>query len=287
MSNYRNKKENDFILEVYDLDTEANRFLLKLGFDYGSAEVGIAIKSFFRSNNFVNFCPYCNLTETFFSANGGRIATIHELDHFFDKTRYPLLACSFFNLVPSDSTCNGAANKGSIQFTDEYHLNPYIAGFGRSMTFEPIMVGKIVVGIHLNIEVGKGTALRKQLLGSSEEINESDMGNNTHKEGNINVFMIRTKYSHRQSKAQEVINDVNKVNNGMRALNKILIKISGLDLDQVYLNWYKETIKTPFHEKDFNDRAYSKFNRDIHDFYYNNLDKMSRNDYIRNLILEY
>lgn len=278
------KKENDRILTQYNLDTPANRYFIKRGFDYSSPDVGDAIKSFFRSNNFVHFCPYCNITETLYSSSGGRAATTHQLDHFFDKARFPLLACSFFNLIPSDGTCNGSDNKGTIQFTDEYHLNPYIAGFGKNLLFEPILRGRDVKAVRLNITVAKGTRLRQQLLGSTEEIMEYNMGNNEHKEGNINVFMIKTKYSNRQSQAQDVLNDIYKVDNGMRSIKKILGRISGLDLDKTYMAWYNATIKTPFKEESFNDRAFSKFNRDIHDYYYYNLDKRVRNNYIRSLI---
>lgn len=54
----------------------------------------------------VNVCPYCNRNYILnFNINKKNNATA-QLDHFFDKKSYPYLAVSFYNLVPSCSTCN-------------------------------------------------------------------------------------------------------------------------------------------------------------------------------------
>jgi hypothetical protein len=277
------KTNNDQLLSKHSLDNHISRGFLKFGFDYSNSGVGNAIKAFFRENNFVKVCPYCNITETEYYALDGRAATTHQLDHFFDKDRFPLLACSFFNLIPSDSTCNGSDNKGTIEFTDEYHLNPYIAGFGKNVLFEPVLNKEKVTAIRLNIPVAKGTALRRQLLGITEEITETNKGDNEHKKGNVNVFMINTKYNRRLDEAQDVLNDIYKVDNGMRSIQKLLEKIHVLNMGEAYEEWYRSSIKTPFEGKKFSDRPFSKFNRDIHDFYYHE-DTKPRNNFIRELI---
>ncbi|WPU66637.1 hypothetical protein [Peredibacter starrii] len=49
-------------------------------------------------------CPYCNKTQI---ENRQNIrARSSQLDHFFDKDKYPFFALSFFNLVPACSSCN-------------------------------------------------------------------------------------------------------------------------------------------------------------------------------------
>lgn len=54
----------------------------------------------------INVCPYCNRNYILnFNINTENKATA-QLDHFFDKKSYPYLAVSFYNLVPSCSTCN-------------------------------------------------------------------------------------------------------------------------------------------------------------------------------------
>jgi len=280
------KSENDRLLNKYNLKTEYEQYILKRGFDYWLGAVSDLIKQFFRSNNFVKFCPYCNLTEVEYNTTErGSGATTHQLDHFFDKDRYPLLACSFFNLVPSDGTCTGQTNKGSINFTDEFHLNPHRGGFVNEFVFKPILKGKKVKEIGYSIRAEKGCSIRKQMFGSYEELYEDRDTTKNHEKGNVNVFTLYSKYKGRTKKAQFVIDDLAKADKGTRAIKKFLnkMKMTKKDSNHAYKSWYERTIKTSFDSKDFNDEAYSKFNRDIHDYYYEN-DSKPRNEYIRNLI---
>jgi len=268
------------LLDKYKLNDNSSKYLLSLAFDYSNSDINNSIKKFFRKNNFVKFCPYCNINEVLhIETQGGKSATGHQLDHFFDKASYPLLACSFFNLIPSDSNCNGPTNKGSITFTDKFHLNPYIDGFRDRVVFEPVFLGNKIKEIQIKISALRGTDIRKQLLGSSEEINEDDIGNNFHKEGNVNVFKILSRYRGRVDLAEFVLNDILKAENGIPAIQNFLDLMTDLDKKDNYIKWYESTIKTPFHERDFNNRGYSKFNRDIHDFYYQ-LDINRRSEYI-------
>lgn len=278
------KEKNSKIVTKYNLENERNFYLLKLAFDYEIDSVSSVIRDFFRSNNFVKYCPYCNLVEVNYSStDGGRSATTHQLDHFFDKATHPLLSYSFFNLIPSDYTCN-CTNKGTIEFTDEYHLNPYIDGFAKKMVFKPILCGKKVDRIDVEIRAKRGTQIRKQMLGSTEEINEDVRSDGKHKEGNVNVFTLITKYKNREEEAQDVLDSIYKVDKGMRAIKRLLDTMRGVDINEVYKKWYKSDIKTPFEENKFNTKALSKFNRDIHDYYYNQIDSNPRNNYIRKMI---
>jgi len=53
----------------------------------------------------LNSCPYCNRNYTFVVDNeNGKLRP--EIDHFYPKSKYPFLAMSFFNLIPSCSICN-------------------------------------------------------------------------------------------------------------------------------------------------------------------------------------
>jgi len=50
-------------------------------------------------------CPYCNRNYIFIvDENTGRLRP--EIDHFFPKSKYPYLAMSFYNLIPSCQICN-------------------------------------------------------------------------------------------------------------------------------------------------------------------------------------
>ncbi|MFP9114441.1 hypothetical protein ACLI1A_10900 [Flavobacterium sp. RHBU_3] len=70
-------------------------------------------------------CTYCNriYTKTVISDSGKKI-TRPTFDHWFPKSEYPLLALSFYNLIPSCSVCNSGV-KGSTPFDLSTHFHPY------------------------------------------------------------------------------------------------------------------------------------------------------------------
>jgi hypothetical protein len=70
-------------------------------------------------------CVYCNriYTKTVIS-NSGKKITRPTFDHWFPKSDYPLLALSFYNLIPSCSVCNSGV-KGSTLFSIATHFHPY------------------------------------------------------------------------------------------------------------------------------------------------------------------
>jgi len=82
-------------------------------------------KNYFYSGNvFIQnlglyVCPYCN-RNTIYSINNGENRT-SELDHYYPKSKYPFLALSFYNLVPSCKVCN----KIKLDNDDKEYINPY------------------------------------------------------------------------------------------------------------------------------------------------------------------
>lgn len=70
-------------------------------------------------------CVYCNriYTKTVISYCGKKI-TRPTFDHWFPKSDFPLLALSFYNLIPSCSVCNSGV-KGSTAFSLSTHFHPY------------------------------------------------------------------------------------------------------------------------------------------------------------------
>ena len=83
----------------------------------------------------INVCPYCNINPTYtvITENGKKI-TRPEFDHFYDKDTYPILALSFYNLIPSCHTCN-ATLKGQESFSNLTHINPYSESFDKVAKF--------------------------------------------------------------------------------------------------------------------------------------------------------
>lgn len=81
-----------------------------------------------------NTCTYCNRLYTITINNKDEKTGKHndlnritrpQFDHWFSKSRYPLLALSFYNLIPSCNVCNSSL-KGDANFSLDTHLHPYI-----------------------------------------------------------------------------------------------------------------------------------------------------------------
>ena len=84
----------------------------------------------------INVCPYCNINSTYtVIKEDDKKITRPEFDHFYDKATHPILALSFYNLIPSCHTCNSTL-KGSETFSMKSHLNPYSDSFDKVAKFQ-------------------------------------------------------------------------------------------------------------------------------------------------------
>lgn len=89
---------------------------------YDEISSSIAYDIFERLN--IRTCPYCNRHYTFtLKAESGQFKTRPEFDHFYDKSTFPFLAITFFNLVPSCKECNHGKRNNACG------VNPYFGGF--------------------------------------------------------------------------------------------------------------------------------------------------------------
>ncbi|MBX2951687.1 MAG: hypothetical protein KF870_04215 [Leadbetterella sp.] len=82
----------------------------------------------------INVCPYCNRQYTFTVRNNSKDVTRPEFDHFLTKVKYPYLALSFFNLIPSCKICNSTLKRDN-EWSVSSHIHPYIQGFGSEWKF--------------------------------------------------------------------------------------------------------------------------------------------------------
>lgn len=69
-------------------------------------------------------CPYCNRNYIYYLTADKKIKP--QIDHFYPKSRYPFLAMSFYNLIPSCQTCNGFGAKEEKDPLEEDLINPYL-----------------------------------------------------------------------------------------------------------------------------------------------------------------
>ena len=75
----------------------------------------IEAKLLLLKNVGISVCPYCNRNYIFSNEN---VITC-QLDHFYNKDKYPILAVSFFNLIPCCPTCN------RLKGTKDFAFYPY------------------------------------------------------------------------------------------------------------------------------------------------------------------
>jgi len=73
-----------------------------------------------------NTCTYCNrlYTSTMKTRKNKKVMR-PTFDHWFSKSKHPLLALSFYNLIPSCSICNTSI-KGTKEYLLNTHLHPYV-----------------------------------------------------------------------------------------------------------------------------------------------------------------
>lgn len=78
------------------------------------------------SNLKIETCVYCNrlYTSTVFTQKKEMVIR-PTLDHWFSQENYPILALSFYNLIPSCSPCNSSI-KHSKNFTLRQKIHPYV-----------------------------------------------------------------------------------------------------------------------------------------------------------------
>ena len=260
------KNISDSLLSNYNLVNEGELEVLKLAFNY-LGDIGKTVRGFFYDKKLTTFCPYCNQVIAFHSENRqtGKTADQFNLDHFFCKDKNPLLALSLFNLVPCDMICN-MTNKGSIQFSNKYHLNPYISGFKRSMVFRPIYnpLNFDIIKIDLFITVDRNSPEHLQLIGDKDRLDEQP------EHGNLNVFQIYTKYNRPDvyERSTHILRKIYYTAINQKSLNDILQQTGLINSYDNFKRWYEEMALSRFQENEFDKQPYSKLNRDILDFVY-------------------
>lgn len=74
-------------------------------------------KSHFIENLGLTVCPYCNRNYINVANISGKKRVTSQIDHFFPKSKYPLFALSFFNLMPVCPCCNNLKDENIMNIS--------------------------------------------------------------------------------------------------------------------------------------------------------------------------
>lgn len=113
-SRFSTKKQIESIKRLFDYE---------MWIDYNPESTYFFYNAYNLAHNLdIPTCPYCNRIYTKTVDQNSKI-TRPTFDHWFPKSKHPLLAISFYNLVPSCNICN--SGKSSDPFELDTHFHPY------------------------------------------------------------------------------------------------------------------------------------------------------------------
>jgi len=137
----------------------------------------------------IKVCLYCNINYTYAVDDGVSKRLLYQLDHFHSKDTFPWLALSFWNLIPSCSTCNA-----SYKLTRALKIHPYANEISAPFSYKPNGVPDKEENINVVFE-GSSPDEREDIttLGLVERYNK-------HKNIVVELYEKRQKYTDTQIK---------------------------------------------------------------------------------------
>ena len=185
-------------------------------------------------------CTYCNRLYTITvsknnSPNEG--ITRPQFDHWYSKKRYPILALSFYNLIPSCSVCNSTV-KGDTDFKLSRYYHPYLDSFLKEFKFSYNL--ESAVDNNVTIKYVAGSAKAKRTLSE---------------------FKIQEIYNaHSLLELKDLIELKGKYSDSyLKTLFEDLFK--GLSVHRK--DAYRYLFGTEYKDREFHKRPMSKFKKDI------------------------
>jgi len=182
----------------------------------------------------INTCVYCNRNYT----STVKKITRPEFDHYFSQAQHPLLALSFFNLIPSCSICNSNI-KGKKELILKDNLHPYIDNCLEDFVFSYDYDIKVKDSLVSKVKyLRKGSKVEKTFI--FFKINEVY---NAHTEELRDLIKIRETFSDRY----------------LEVLSKTVLSGVRIGKDELY----KLAFGVHLDEKNISKRPFSKFKKDI------------------------
>ncbi|TPG38384.1 hypothetical protein [Flavobacterium pectinovorum] len=181
-------------------------------------------------------CTYCN--RNYIKTIGSTKDKVcrAEYDHWFNKDRYPLLALSFFNLIPSCSSCNKL--KSNKNFELDTHLQPYINDLNEKFKFSY----RKKTFVDNNVTIADESSLPAKTKKMIETFKIKEIYN-AHSDTELRDLLdLRYKYSENYI---DIL--INKTFKNIMSREEIYRLVFGIEIN----------------EDDFHKRPFSKFKKDI------------------------
>lgn len=242
-------------VRTWETDYFVVKFLLPFIFDYDNWFLGLQPEEAwgpYQLTQTVNIrcCPYCNRQYTFSLVDRkGRKLGRPELDHFYPKSKHPLLALSFYNLIPSCHSCNSTL-KGASTTGYDTHLSPYELNEKHAyMRFSYVP---------LTYDGSKGISEEVDII---LEYN-GDLGDVNLKrkvEGNIELFALQEIYKNHHNEVQRIVQ--------LRSISSdrhiAILQETYRDFDLSYEEAYRLAYGNYFDERHFHKQPLAKLTKDI------------------------
>ena len=212
---------------------------IKKAFDYAGHRQNPHFMEHFKKLN-IKSCPFCNNNYVYFYKEGAKkFNTLATLEHYYPKSKYPHFSLSFYNLIPSCSTCNSKF-KGSTAEHEGKIFHPYFEDFNEKAQFS-VSVDKLSVNKTIELEVN--------LQSNDERCKKS-----------IDRFQLDKIYKQHNDIAKEIWNKAQVYNESrIEELYESFYKDLGYSKDDV-----KNMVFCNYlHKDDIHKRNHSKLTQDI------------------------
>ena len=194
-----------------------------------------------------NTCPYCN-RQYCFTVERGKGSNYKDrlvrptFDHWFLKSKYPLLSLSIYNLIPSCYSCNSSI-RGTKKFFLKKHIHPYVKEPASELdfTFRASKKGTERFAWDLKIDRIPGSRI----------------------DNTIKVFALDEIYAyHEKLEVKDIMMFDARYKKGYLALLfKKVIKDSSFKMTREEI--YRMLFGTEYSEEKFLDRPFSKLKHDL------------------------
>lgn len=220
-------------------------------FDYDSYRSTSSCIAVLNRLDFVSSrpCPYCNIDTieiinyTDEITDEEKAKALLDLDHFAPRCRFPFLALSFYNLVPSCTKCNQSF-KSQLDFRITTHIHPYHNAFDDYFYFTtsvPLIKGMQINSFNMSYK-------KKQMNGIEFPINSIE-----------NLHLIE-RLETKKEDIMRFFNAISRFNGGANTANVLARKTNTAEytIEDALLDFGVTSNRNDIHRKEL-----SKVYRDI------------------------